>query len=192
MKNSRFYSIAFFVSLASLLLFASCTISNKEGKDGKDNVDIKTPFGSLKVDENVDARDTGLPLYAGAKPVPKENDDTHGANVNISSNLFGVKVVAMEFTSPDSPDKIRAFYDNALKTYGKVLECQGAYNVSVQKGDRKGDDPVTCDNTGHDAKGVELKVGTQNHQHIVGLKPDGAGTRFALIYVNLRGEEKGS
>lgn len=192
MKGSRFVSLAFLVSIAALLLFSACTFSNNKSKDGKDNVDIKTPFGSLNVNENVDARDTGLPLYAGAKPVPKENDSTHGANVNISSNLFGVKVVAMEFTSQDSPDKVRAFYDNALKTYGKVLECQGAYNVSVQKGDKKGDDPVSCDNTSKDSKGIELKVGTQNHQHIVGLKPDGAGTRFALIYVNLRGEEKGS
>jgi hypothetical protein len=30
---------------------------------------------------------------------------------------------------------------------------------------------------------VELKVGTEDNQHIVAVKPDGKGSRFALVYV---------
>lgn len=193
---NSFRSAIFAVSLASLLLFAGCTIQKNEGKDGKaDKVDIKTPFGSLKVDEGVDARDTGLPLYAGAKPYHKTDSDHNSANVNISSSFFGVKVVAAEFTSTDSPQKVEDFYRNALKTYGKVVECQGSYNdnVNVQKDNGKDDEkPVSCEDKHGNSDGIELKVGTNKHQHVVGVRPDGSGSRFALVYINTRGAESGS
>ncbi|ABF43565.1 hypothetical protein Acid345_4565 [Candidatus Koribacter versatilis Ellin345] len=182
------------VSIALLLMFAGCKISER-GEDGKDKkVDIKTPFGSLKVDEDVNPKDTGLPLYANSKRYQSGND-SHGANVNISSGLFGVKVVAVEFTTPDAPDKVRAYYEDALKTYGKVVVCQGTYNNNVNV-DRKPDDadrPVDC-SEGHsdNSDGVQLKVGTKARQHVVAVKPDGSGTRFALVYVNARGKESGS
>jgi hypothetical protein len=194
MKSLR--TAFFLISLAALLFFAGCTIKSNEGKDGKaDKVDIKTPFGSLKVDEGVDVKDTGIPLYAGAKPYQKPNNEHNSANVNISSSFFGVKVVAAEFTSTDSPQKIADYYRNALKTYGKVVECKGSYsdNLNVQKDNNKDDDvPVDCADSHGDSDGVELKVGTRKHQHVVGIRPDGSGSRFALVYVNTRGPESGS
>ncbi len=178
----------------ALALFSGCTIKTEDGKDGKsDKVDIKTPFGSVKVDQGVDPRDTGLPLYAGAKPWVKEGKD-EAANVNISSEMFGVKVVAGEFTTPDPPAKVRAFYENELKKFGKVVTCDGAYdsNMTVTKGNDE-DKPVSCSDSHDSTPGnVEMKVGTQHHQHVVGVKPDGSGTRFALVYVNVRGKESGS
>jgi hypothetical protein len=187
--------ILFVASVVALLMFAGCTIS-EHGEKGKDKkVDIKTPFGSLKVNEDVDPRETGLPLYANSKRYTSGND-THGANVNISSGLFGLKIVVAEFTTPDSPDKVRSFYENALKTYGNVVVCKGEYdnNVKVDKDkDKNLDKPVSCgDSHSDDPNGYQLKVGTEGHQHVVGVKPDGSGTRFALVYVNARGEESGS
>jgi hypothetical protein len=32
---------------------------------------------------------------------------------------------------------------------------------------------------------VELKVGTEGNQHVVSVKPNSAGSRFALVYVRL-------
>lgn len=193
MKTSKIISAAVVVS--ALLVFSGCTIKSNEGKNGQDKVDIKTPFGSLKVDENVDPRDTGLPLYAGAKPYEKK-DGHDAANVDISSSVFGVKVVAAEFTTPDSPDKVRDFYQKAMKNFGTVVVCTGSYpeNINASKGgdDKDKDKPVSCSDT-HGSNGdIELKVGTERHQHVVGLKPDGSGTRFALVYVNTRGAESGS
>ena len=185
--------IGLVASVVLLLMFAGCRIS-ESGEKGKDKkVDIKTPFGSLKVNEDVDPRDTGLPLYANAQRY-KSGNDSHGANVNISSGLFGLKVVVAEFTTPDSPDKVRSFYENAMKTYGKVLVCTGEYdnNVHVDKEkDKDMDAPVKCDNHGNnDSNQVQLKVGTQGHQRVVGVKPDGSGSRFALVYVNARGDKE--
>jgi len=180
--------------IASLLWVAACTIHTEDGKNGQsDKVDIKTPFGSLKVDENVDARDTGLPAYPGAQPYHEKDDGHSAANVNISSEMFGVKVVAAEFTTPDSPSKVQDFYEKALKSYGHVLECKGSYdnNIKANKG-TDDDKPVTCDSNGTHPEEIEMKVGTENHQHVVGLKPNGSGTRFALVYVNTRGKQSGS
>lgn len=193
---NAFRNAIFAATLASLLLFAGCTIKSNESKDGKtDKVDIKTPFGSLKVDEGVDVRDTGLPLYAGAKPYHKSDSEHNSANVNISSSFFGVKVVAAEYTSSDAPDKITDYYRNALKTFGKVVECKGSYNdnVNVQKDNGKDDErPVGCEDSHGNSDGIELKVGTNKHQHVVGVRPEGSGSRFALVYINTRGSESGS
>jgi hypothetical protein len=115
--------------------------------------------------------------------------------VHISSNFFGVQVVAAEFTSTDSPEKVEAFYRQALKTFGTVVECKNSYddNINVQKDKGKDDEkPVSCEGTNGDNNGIELKVGTNKHQHVVGVRPDGTGSRFALVYVNTRGPESGS
>jgi hypothetical protein len=193
MRQSKIITVAFVV--ASLLAFSACTISNNKSENGKDKVDIKTPFGSVKVDEGVDARDTGLPLYAGAKPFEKNKDGHNAANVNISSSFFGLKVVAAEYTTPDAPGKVQGFYQNALKNFGKVVECKGTYSgFKYEKGDEDKDTPVDCsDDHGSSNDEVQLKVGTRHHQRVVSLKPDGSGTRFALVYVNTRGgKESGS
>jgi hypothetical protein len=194
--RARIVSV-FVIGMVAALLLTGCTIKSNEGQDGKDKkVDIKTPFGNLKVDEGVDARDTGLPLYAGAKPYQKPDSDHNAANVNISSNFFGIKVVAAEYTTLDPPDKVRSFYENALKSYGKVIECKGAYdnNVQVDKSKSDGNAPVDCSDThGNDMSEVQLKVGTRNHQHVVGVRPDGNGARFSLVYVSVNpGKETGS
>jgi len=60
MTKSKFISAA--LMLGALLAVSACTVTSDKTKDGKDKVDIKTPFGSLKVDEGVDPRDTGMPL----------------------------------------------------------------------------------------------------------------------------------
>lgn len=193
-RSTKFFALLV-LCMFGTLVWSGCTINSDKDKNGNDKVDIKTPFGNLKVDEGIDPRDTGLPLYAGAKPVQKANNDSDSANVNISSSYFGVKVVAGEFTTPDAPAKVRDFYEKALGTYGKVLVCKGSYNenVTVNKGGDDADKPVNCSDVhGNNNDDLEMKVGTENHQHIVSVKPEGSGSRFALIYVNVRGKESGS
>src|SRR5262249_20779412 len=87
--------------LAALFFLPACSINVKDKKDGNDaKVDINTPVGDLDVNEGADIRDTGLALYPGAKPAPKESgDDKKSANVNLSFGGFGLRVVAAEFVS---------------------------------------------------------------------------------------------
>jgi hypothetical protein len=176
--------------LAALIVLPACSVNVKDkDKNGEGHVDIKTPMGDIHVNEQPDIRETGLPLYAGAKPAPKENgDDKKSANVNISGMGFSLKVVAAEFQSEDSPDKLIAFYSKELQRFGKPIECHGRWtggdvDADMHKGnDKDGSKPVACrQSEGGDS--VELKVGTEDNQHIVAVKPDGKGSKFALVYV---------
>jgi len=178
--------------LTALVALPACSVNVKDkDKNGESRVDIQTPMGDIHVNEQPDIRETGLPLYAGARPAAKENgDDKKSANVNLSAMGFALKVVAAEFQSDDSPDKLIAFYNKELQRFGKPIECHGRWNGGDVNAEMHGKDdrdskPVSC----RDEKGdsVELKVGTEANQHIVAVKPDGTGTRFALVYVRTHG-----
>ena len=171
---------------AALCVLPACSINGNDKKDGEAHVDIKSPVGDLHVSEQADIRDAGLTLYPGAKPAPKEGgDDKKSANVNLSLPGFSLKVVAAEFVSDDAPEKIIAYYNKDQQKYGKPIQCHGAWSdVDSKAGKDEVSKPVSCgNNNGGDA--VELKVGTEGNQHIVSVKPNSQGSRFALVYVRL-------
>jgi hypothetical protein len=180
-RDSRIVALGVFCAV----LLAGCSIhASKSSDDSKKDVDIRSPFGSISVHEgSVDAKDIGLPAYPGARPTKGHNDDddSDNANVNISSSLFGVKVVVQKFETDDSPDKVLAFYQKPMGKYGKVIQCSGSYHGFHHHGK---DAPVSCDNTGGDEKA--LKVGTENDQHVVAVKPRGNGSEFTLVYVRAK------
>jgi hypothetical protein len=190
--TKRIAAIFSFVALfAALCVLPACSVNVKDkGKDGEARVDIKSPMGDLHVDEHPDIRDAGLTVYPGAKPAPKETgEDKKNANVNISMPGFALKVIAAEFLSEDSPDKVFAYYDKELRRYGKPIECHGRWSggdLGMSTDKHEGlSKPVSCREHGS-GNSVELKVGTEGNQHLVAIKPDGKGARFALVYVRTR------
>jgi hypothetical protein len=183
------------VLLAALVVVPACSIDVKDKKkgDAESRVDIKTPMGDIHVNEQPDIRETGLTLYPGAKPAEKDNgDDKKSANVNISGPGFALKVVAAEFTTEDAPDKIIAYYNKELQKYGKVVECHGRWNggahIGKTSGGKDGSKPVACSDNDK-GNSVELKVGTEDNQHIVAVEPSGDHTKFALVYVRTHGKD---
>jgi hypothetical protein len=176
---------------AALCVLPACSINANDkhnSKDGEARVDIKSPMGDLHVSEQADIRDAGLTLYPGAKPAPKDDsDDKKSANVNLSVPGFSLKVVAAEFLSDDAPDKVIAYYDKELQKYGKPIQCHGSWSgghVESSPGKDEGSKPVSCGKNGS-GDSVELKVGTEANQHIVAIKPNSQGARFALVYVRM-------
>src|SRR5215470_18503997 len=93
---------------AAVTIAAACSVNVKKDGNGEEkNVDINTPLGGIHVNTNADPRDTGLSVYAGARAKKKDDSgDEKSANVNISSSFGGVKVVAVEYESDDSPAKV--------------------------------------------------------------------------------------
>ena len=179
------------MAAALTMVLAACSVHvNDKDKDAK-KVDIQTPLANLKVDTSQASTDNGIPVYPGATLRPSEGDNTHRANVNIGAMGFGVKVVAVEYVTPDSPEKVKAFYLDKLKKYGNVLECRGGGGQHDSKGDwnnmDEGDKPVTCGDTHGD--GWELRTGTNHNQHLVSIQPDGSGTRFGTVLVQIHGKE---
>ena len=191
---NSYLSIA--VIVAAFALLSGCTVSVKDhAENGNNKVDINTPVGAIHVDENANARDTGLPVYPGARPKPKSNDgDKKNANVNLSAFGFGLKVVAAEYESDDPPAKIISYYQEQLKTYGSVLQCQGSHmkNDDIPAiGGKKSyvaGSKLKCDDD-DSGKTVELKVGTDDNQHIVSVDPQGKGSDFAIVWLRVRGKE---
>ena len=171
------------LALVAAVVLIGCSIHASKDERGKDkDVDIRTPFGSLSVHKGSgDAKDTGLPLYPGAR-LKSGSDHDDNANVNISSSMFGLKVVAQKFESDDSSDKVLGFYEKQMGKYGSVISCSGGnMNVRFRRHDK--DDPVSCDgHSGHDYD-KELKVGTENNQHVVAVKSSSRGSEFTVVYV---------
>ena len=193
-------SLASALSLALLILLPACKINVNKADNGEEKkVDIQTPLGGIQVNKEANARDTGIPVYPGAREKPKSSSGDGGqANVNISSGFFGLKVVVVEFLSDDPPEKVSAYYKDQLKKFGGVLECHTKSrggkgpDIEVNRGndkDRK-DNKLSCDQD--NGPTLELKVGTQDNQHVVSVSPqdNGKGTDFALVYVATRGGAK--
>ncbi len=182
---SGFACIAIFAMLCGL---PACSIDvDKQGnKNGDKQVDIKSPLGDLHVSEEADIRDAGLTVYPGAKPAPKESkDDDKSANVNLSVPGFSMKVVAAEFISDDAPEKVIAYYNKELAKFGKPIQCTSGWHGGVHA-EEKNDmsKPVSCDKSDGEAA-TEVKVGTEGNQHVVSVRSNGKGTRFALVYLRM-------
>jgi len=177
-------------SLAAMVL-PGCSVNVKKEQNGQDKqVDIRTPVGGIHVSKDANAGDVGLALYPGARLKQKEGGDDKSANVNISGFGYGVKVVALEYESDDSPAKLIAFYRDQLKKYGNnVLECHTAHldvSADMKDSDHNSHD-LTCE--GGSGSNIELKVGTKENQHIVAVEPEGTGSSFSLVYVRTHGKE---
>lgn len=184
----RFQLFSTVLAIASVWLLAACSIQVSDKDKEKQKVDIQTPIANLKVDTSSQATDNGIPVYPGSKPREADKDgDKHRANVNIGGLGFGLKVIAAEYVTPDSPDKVKAFYQDKLKHFGDVLVCQGHSSDEDVSARGDSDGKLTCKDS--HGNGWELKVGTPHDQHIVSIEPDGSGTRFGTVLVQIHGKE---
>jgi hypothetical protein len=194
MRRTRFNvfgTIALLCATLAALLLPACSINVKKEQDGQDKqVDIDTPVGGIHVSKGANVADVGLAVYPGARLKQNDSDgNDKSANVNISSFGFGLKVVAMEYQSDDSPAKLVAYYKGQLQKYGKVLECHTSHfevNPDIKGSDHESHE-LTCE--GSSGNNVELKVGTKENQHIVAVEPDGKGSSFSLVYVRTHGKD---
>jgi hypothetical protein len=175
----------------ALVLLLACSINVKKDKDESEKkVDIDTPVGGIHVSKGADPHATGLDVYPGSKLIEKGDDgDEKSANVNISTGFFGLRVVAQEYQSDATPDKLIDYYTRELKKYGSVLQCHGSWKGEHASVSHHGDNSkqLKCDADSGDA--TELKVGTEDNQHIVSIAPEGKGSKFALVLVQVHGKE---
>src|SRR5260370_39587146 len=119
------------VIATSLLLLMACSVNVKKDNNGEEkNVDITTPFGGIHVNNNADSRDTGLPVYPGARVKPKNGDhDEKSATVELSARDYGLKAVPGEYLTEDAPPKVIAYYQDQLKSYGIGLQCHSPHGT---------------------------------------------------------------
>jgi hypothetical protein len=173
-------------------LTTGCRVETDEHGDNK-NVKIATPFGGMQVKTNdaVVMQGIGLPPYPGAVLVKKDKDNG-AADVNLSFGNFQLRVKAVSYRTSDAPDKVSAFYRKALGRYGDVIQCVNNRAVGSPTSTAEG---LTCDNEKENHISVddevsgkmELKAGSKQHQHIVAIDPEGDGTKFGVVALDLPG-----
>jgi hypothetical protein len=183
----RITAIAVFTSLVLSLPVAAQT------SDKDKNLDVRSPVGDLHVGKDADAEKAGLPLYPGARPQRKDNDDGDAVNLALVTENLGMKLIVAKYETNDPQEKVLAFYRDKMKKYGKVLECHSTDDKSGFHSDedkKQGSQPVKCegDNSGPVR---QLKVGTEDNQRVVAIEDPKSGKATAFVIIYLRKHEKG-
>jgi hypothetical protein len=141
----------------------------------------------LRFNDEATAADVGLPAYPGSKPYKDADESSSAANIRLSTSLFGLKVVGVNLETPDKPEQVGAFYRQALAKYGNVLECSDeADGNGKSRPDAEDSDELECDADDPGTSSVVYKVGTEENQRIVAIKPHGDGARFSLVHLDVR------
>jgi hypothetical protein len=190
------------VGLAVAAGFTGCRVHVDKDANGQEkNVQVDTPFGGVHVNTNqITAADLGLPVYPGSDIV-KDKDHDKSADIHMGFGEWTLRVRAVNYATPDSRDKVSAFYKKALERYGNVITCQGNAPIGTPTATAEG---LTCADDGNHGSvkinnkdfsshgGFELKAGSKRHQHIVGFEdPVDGKTRFALVALDLPAGSEG-
>jgi hypothetical protein len=153
--------------------------------------DVRSSVGDMHVGKDADAAKQGLPLYPGARL--KREKDNDPLNFGILTESLGMQLMVVKYESDDAPAKIVDYYRGRLKKFGKVLECHsqkhgGGVDVHDNDKDSKDSKELKCEENSGPV--TELKVGTEDNQHVVAIEPadSGKGSTFALVYVHTRGK----
>lgn len=185
-------SLTFTLTLAATL---AIPVVAQESNTQDKPFDVRSSVGDLHVGSDADAKKAGLPLYPGARlKTGGQDGDSNQANLSLLTEAFGFKLVISKYDSDDAPGKVIDFYRDKLKKYGKVLECHSQKHggdVDVHDDDKDSKDSKDKELKCEESSGpvTELKVGTENDQHVVAIEPgSGKGTTFALVYVHTRGK----
>ena len=189
-------TLAFATALASAAFAGGPQNQDKDSHDK--HLDVRSSSGDLHIGNDADARKIGLPIYPGAR-LKHDDDNSNAVNLGLFTEAFGIKLVVASYESDDAPGQVVEYYREKLKKYGKVLECHtrehgGDVHADVDDKDDKDKDqhskPLKCegDNSG---PVTELKVGTEDNQHLVAIEPREGGKRatFALVYLHARGKQ---
>ena len=153
----------------------------------KDSGNISAGFNLGK---DASSKDVGLPIYPGARRHPDTKDDSSALNMGLWGGSTGFKMALLKMETNDSPEKVSAFYRKALAKYGKVLTCGAGDSATQDSQDNaKSSQALDCGTDKPDKGGIELKAGTKQKQHIVGISQEGNGTTFQLIYIETSGLE---
>ena len=131
------------------------SMETREGE--KKSVSVKTPVGSLEVNQGVNEASLGLPIYPGATAIKETDSGT--VNLDIADEAK-VRLRVGKFETTDPIDKVSAFYHERL-----------------------GDQLTSFKEKNEEGKTVfEIKHGDQTK--VVALKNEGSKTLIELVRVS--------
>jgi hypothetical protein len=139
----------------------------------------------LHTNSNATAADVGLPVYPGSK-LSKGTSSDSAVDMGFTIGGTHFRLVAANYVSGDSIEKILDFYRKPLARYGDVLECDHGKPVGATRTARSG---LTCgDQKGNQnaSENHELRAGTPEKFRIVGIgEQEGPAIHFGLVYIEM-------
>lgn len=151
---------------------------------------------NVHANSHATVKDIGLPGYPGAMPFKEKDSDSSSADLLFLLNSFHFSVKAASFVTPDSPERIIAFYRKPLAKFGEVLECDHGKPVGSLAVTKSGltcsdheSGPATVNGSDSDH---ELRAGTPEQFWIVAVDGTENGkTKFALAALVLPKDDDG-
>ncbi len=187
--RAKFGSCTVFLVLLLAFALPSAAQDQKDPQQS-DNDKDKDGIG-FNLGQNASAKDVGLPIYPGSHRHKDNDEDSSSLNMGLWGGPSGFKLFVMKMETPDSPDKVAAFYRKALSKYGTVLDCSNAQpsdgSASADDNKKKSSKALTCEDEKPKQGEISLKSGTKAKEHAVGIQPQGPGTLYQLVYVETRG-----
>jgi hypothetical protein len=185
---------------ATLALAALSAGSAYAGETSK--VSLKAFGAGINLDPSPKIEETGLPLYPGAsldrgRHRGEDGDHGDGVNLNLWFGSYGLKVVVVKLKSEDNVADVERFYQQALASYGEVLDCtdtrrgeSAAERRAIAKAN-KNSSVLTCGDTQLNKSarrdGKFYKAGTKAKQYAVAIQSDGSGANIQLLHFEKRG-----
>src|SRR6201997_4921431 len=83
----RHFALALVIALG-----AAAPVLSQDSESKDKNLDVRSPIGDLHVGKDADAQKAGLPLYPGARPQRKDNDDGDAVNLALVTESLGMKL----------------------------------------------------------------------------------------------------
>jgi hypothetical protein len=191
------------VILVATATLALAALSAGSAYAGENNRVYFKAFGAgINVDPSPKIEETGLPLYPGAsldrgRHRGEDGDHGDGVNLNLWFGSYGLKVVVVKLKSEDNAADVERFYQQALASYGEVLDCtdsrrgeSAAERRAIAKAN-KNSSVLTCGDTllnkSSRRDGKFLKAGTKAKQYAVAIQSDGSGANIHLLHFEKRG-----
>ncbi len=155
---------------------------NPKSSNQKGSIRVETDSGRYGVgSDKLDPKHLGVDIYPGAKVDKGDDNQGEGANLFMEWGKEKTHLYVQKFVTTDSADKVLAFYHKQLSKYGEVLECRNGKPGVHVKSELKCDEDEDKDKK--ESKTIELKAGTKQKQHIVGVTPTDKGTEFGIVYL---------
>lgn len=181
MTGVRVFLLLFTIALMTSALTAQDQRSKSDGD--KHTIRLETDSGRYGVaSEGLDPKRLGVAIYPGAKVDESENVGK-GAHLSLDWGKVSAHLYAQKYITTASPDEVLSFYRKQLAKYGKILECPNHKPLVSVTSELKCEDSKDS----HDDGSFELKSGTDNSQHIVGVTPKDHGTEIGIVYLEKSG-----
>lgn len=175
------------LGLAALTLSTAACAHTSEPEEKK-----RSGFSlGLNVDTEPSARSVGLPIMPGAVRRTDKNSDTDGSGVNFSAwaGVFGLKIVVLQLSTPESSARVADYYRRELARFGEVIDCSAnASNPGPKKAARDKDGnkiSLDCSSDGRSSSGGEyvFKAGTPKNFRLVNVEPKDGQTNINLVRI---------